>query len=94
MDLWTLEKTGYDPDRSLSDGNRFLAANGYMGVRGTLAEAGKEACPAVDLAGPNKRTEKRPSQEGLFCMAKYCVISAYLSVTETKTCSARAVMVS
>lgn len=51
MDLWTLEKTGYDPDRSLSDGNRFLAANGYMGVRGTLAEAGKEACPAVDLAG-------------------------------------------
>ena len=51
MDLWTLEKTGYDPDRSLSDGNRFLTANGYMGVRGTLAEAGKEACPAVDLAG-------------------------------------------
>ena len=51
MDLWTLEQPGYDPQRAVTDGNRFLIANGYMGVRGTLLEAERQACPAVNLAG-------------------------------------------
>ena len=51
MDLWTLEKHGYDPKSMVDDGNRFLIANGYMGVRGTAEEADTSAFPAVNLAG-------------------------------------------
>ena len=51
MNLWTLEKQGYDPGSVVDDGNRFLIANGYMGVRGTVDEADKGAFPAVNLAG-------------------------------------------
>ena len=59
MDLWTLEKTGYDPESCLADGNRFLVANGYMGVRGTLGEADRSAFPAVNLAGVYDRNGDR-----------------------------------
>lgn len=48
---WSLKKVGYDPGSVVEDGNRFLIANGYMGVRGTVAEAGSDAFPAVNLAG-------------------------------------------
>ena len=51
MNLWTLEKQGYDPGSVVDDGNRFLIANGYMGVRGTVDEADRGAFPAVNLAG-------------------------------------------
>ena len=51
MDLWSLEKTGYDPKETVANGNRFLIANGYMGVRGTVEEAEPEDLPAVNLAG-------------------------------------------
>lgn len=51
MDLWTLEKCGYDPNSAVDDGNRFLIANGYMGVRGTVEEADTTAFPAINLAG-------------------------------------------
>ena len=50
MDLWTLEKQGYDPGSAVDDGNRFLIANGYMGVRGTVEEADGRAFAAVNLA--------------------------------------------
>ena len=76
MDLWTLEKTGYDPESNLADGNRFLTANGYMGVRGTLSEAGREACPAVNLAGVYDRNgdkwrEPVNAPHGLFLRAAF-----------------------
>ena len=51
MSVWSLVKTGYNPDEAAADGNRFLCANGYMGIRGTVEEAGPEAFPAVTLAG-------------------------------------------
>lgn len=49
--MWKLTETGFDSERIASDGNRFLVGNGYMGVRGTLEEYGKEQLAAVNLAG-------------------------------------------
>jgi len=57
MDLWSLKKNGYNKDTVVEDGNRFLIANGYMGFRGTLDEAGSSAFPAVNLAGVYDRYE-------------------------------------
>ena len=51
MDTWSLETSGFDPGRAVEDGNRFLCANGYMGMRGTVEEAGSELFPAITLAG-------------------------------------------
>ena len=51
MNDWVLEKRGFDPKDAASDGNRFLCANGYMGLRGTVEEAGPEEYAAVTLAG-------------------------------------------
>ena len=59
MDLWTMKKTGYDPGSAVDDGNRFLVANGYMGVRGTLEEADSGSFPAVNLAGVYDRNGDR-----------------------------------
>lgn len=55
--LWSFSKEGYGPERVIEDGNRFLIANGYLGVRGTVEEAGHESCPAVNLAGVYDRYE-------------------------------------
>ena len=41
----------FDAQHLPGNGNRFLIANGYLGVRGTLEEHGKEALAAVTLAG-------------------------------------------
>ena len=35
--------TGYDPERVVQDGNRFLLANGYLGIRGTVEEADRSS---------------------------------------------------
>lgn len=51
MELWKLTEEGFDSKRITSDGNRFLIGNGYMGIRGTLEEYGKEQFAAVNLAG-------------------------------------------
>ena len=51
MDNWVLRKNGYRPEEIVTDGNRFLCANGYMGLRGTAEEAGRDLFPAVTLAG-------------------------------------------
>ena len=59
MDTWSLEKRGYDSRRVVEDGNRFLIANGYMGVRGTAEEADSSSCPAVNLAGVYDRFADR-----------------------------------
>ncbi|MBR4459856.1 MAG: glycoside hydrolase family 65 protein [Clostridia bacterium] len=59
MDTWSLEKAGYAPSDAAADGNRFLCANGYMGLRGVPEEAGSERFPAVTLAGVYDRREDR-----------------------------------
>ena len=59
MQNWILKKTGYNAEDSSCDGNRFLCANGYMGLRGTVEEAGRESCPALNLAGVYDRFEDR-----------------------------------
>ena len=59
MDNWSIQKTGYNTEETAADGNRFLCANGYMGLRGTVEEAGKDAFPAITLAGVYDRFEDR-----------------------------------
>ena len=59
MENRILRKTGYDPENMASDGNRFLCANGYMGMRGTPEEAGPEQFAAVTLAGVYDRNGDR-----------------------------------
>ena len=59
MDNWVLRKNGYRPEEIVTDGNRFLCANGYMGLRGTVEEAGPEEYAAVTLAGVYDRCGER-----------------------------------
>ena len=47
----TIETTAFDTESLPKLGNRFFIGNGYLGVRGTLEEYGKEALAAVNLAG-------------------------------------------
>ena len=51
MNTWLLQKEGFAKKDVASDGNRFLCANGYMGLRGVPEEAGSALFPAVTLAG-------------------------------------------
>ena len=51
MENRILRKKGYDPENTAADGNRFMCANGYMGMRGTLEEDGRDQFAAVTLAG-------------------------------------------
>ena len=48
---WSIEQTSPAPELIADNGNRFLVGNGYMGVRGTLDEHGREELAAVNLAG-------------------------------------------
>ena len=41
-----IERTGFDPAQDADNGNRFLTGNGYMGVRGTIGEAGVQQMTA------------------------------------------------
>lgn len=50
-DLWTIEENGFCEEKIEDNGNKFLIGNGYMGIRGTLDEFGKEQLAAVNLAG-------------------------------------------
>ncbi len=49
--VWEITKEGFDASQAAELGNRFLCGNGYLGVRGTLEEYGKEQLAAVNLAG-------------------------------------------
>ena len=51
MDTWILRKEGFDSKEAAADGNRFLCANGYMGLRGVPEEADSALFPAITLAG-------------------------------------------
>ncbi len=59
MDTWVFGLDGYRPEEAAADGNRFLCANGYMGLRGVCEEAGPELFPAVTLAGVYDRYRDR-----------------------------------
>ena len=59
MDGWFLEKEGFDPAAAAADGNRFLCANGYLGVRGVPEEAEPGMFPAIPLAGVYDRYRDR-----------------------------------
>ncbi len=51
MDSWKLSREGFDPSQVVTDGNRFLCANGYMGLRGVVEEGRPSDLPAITLAG-------------------------------------------
>ena len=59
MDGWRLTKSGFDPREAAGDGNRFLCANGYMGLRGVPEEASSTLFPAGTLAGVYDRYQDR-----------------------------------
>ena len=48
---WIISQQGFDPADITASENRFLAANGYLGIRGSLDEYRKEHLPAINLAG-------------------------------------------
>ncbi|MCL1820683.1 MAG: glycoside hydrolase family 65 protein [Oscillospiraceae bacterium] len=51
MDIWSYTQSGYREEDTVTNGNRFLVGNGYMGYRGTMDEWGKSEFAAVNLAG-------------------------------------------
>ncbi|MBQ4075145.1 MAG: glycoside hydrolase family 65 protein [Clostridia bacterium] len=51
MSKWKLIREGFNKDQIVTDGNRFLCANGYMGLRGVFEEADSKMFPAITLAG-------------------------------------------
>jgi len=51
MSKWNLTGEGFSRDQIVTDGNRFLCANGYMGLRGVFEEADSSLFPAITLAG-------------------------------------------
>lgn len=59
MNTWMLTKDGFDPQDAAADGNRFLCANGYMGLRGVPEESGSSLFPAMTLAGVYDRYADR-----------------------------------
>ena len=59
MDTWSLEKIGFNPKDAALDGNRFLCANGYLGLRGVPEEAGPSLFSAVTLAGVYDQVQDR-----------------------------------
>lgn len=48
---WTIREEGYEELNAPSLGNRYLIANGYVGIRGTLEEYEADKLPAINLAG-------------------------------------------
>ena len=59
LDIWSLEESHFDAQNIVSNGNRFLLANGYMGYRGTMDEWGSPQLAAVNLAGVYDRCGDR-----------------------------------
>ncbi len=59
MDVWSYSQNTYDSRETITNGNRFLIGNGYMGYRGTMDEWGKPELAAVNLAGVYDRNGDR-----------------------------------
>ncbi|MBK1811744.1 glycoside hydrolase family 65 protein [Clostridium sp. YIM B02505] len=48
---WTLKESDFNRENSITNGNKFIIGNGYMGYRGTLEEYTKEDLAACNLSG-------------------------------------------
>ncbi len=48
--LFSITQEGFNADKVVSDGNKFLLGNGYMGYRGTLDGYTKKQCVAMNIA--------------------------------------------
>lgn len=48
---WMIQNDYVEQETVADNGNRLLIGNGYMGIRGTLDEHGKEQLAAINLAG-------------------------------------------
>ncbi len=80
-------KEGFDKDSIIKDGNTFLLANGYMGIRGTVGEADSSFLPAVTLAGlydRNGELWREPVNAPMGLYAKLMLNGRELSVKETE----------
>ncbi len=51
MNLWSIQKNGFDIPDIEKHGSKYLLGNGFMGYRGTMEEYGAEQLVAVNLAG-------------------------------------------
>ena len=51
MNLWSIQKNGFDISDIEQHGSKYLLGNGFMGYRGTMEEYGAEQLVAVNLAG-------------------------------------------
>lgn len=48
---WVIQNEWVSQETAADNGNRLLIGNGYMGIRGTLEEHGKQQLAAINLAG-------------------------------------------
>jgi beta-phosphoglucomutase len=69
--MWTYTLNHFSKDEIALNGNRFMLGNGYMGVRGTLEESGKEEFAGCLLNGvydqaPGKWREPVNAPNGLY----------------------------
>lgn len=48
---WILKEEGFDPEKIVDLGNRFLTGNGYLGYRGTMDEFTAADCVGLNVAG-------------------------------------------
>ena len=51
MNLWSIEKNGFETSDIEKHGSKYLLGNGFMGYRGTMEEYSAEQLVAVNLAG-------------------------------------------
>ena len=47
----SLKDSGFNAEKIVENGNKFLLGNGYLGYRGTLDEFGAKECVALNIAG-------------------------------------------
>ncbi len=90
MNAWSMQKNGYDPKDAADDGNRFLCANGYMGLRGVPEEADSAQFPAITLAGVYDRYQDRwrePVNAPNCLYARLCFNGKPMALGEAKPAS-------
>ncbi|MVB11692.1 Nigerose phosphorylase [Caprobacter fermentans] len=48
---WIISEEGFERDKIIGNGNKFMTGNGYMGCRGTIEEYRKSEYTGINLAG-------------------------------------------
>ncbi|HYE84510.1 MAG TPA: glycosyl hydrolase family 65 protein [Clostridia bacterium] len=69
--VWTIYEEGFNTDNIVSNGNKFITGNGYMGYRGTMEEYTGNELVACNLSGlydrqGNKWRESVNAPNGIF----------------------------